>query len=101
MYLNKNTLRTAANNYNSVILKPFDAIMDVAGFDAVMALCETFGGTKVYIPSYKKIFRACLEREAMDDMKNRNISTPEICRKYGFSERYVENLKKQMENASS
>jgi Mor family transcriptional regulator len=62
--LNKSVLRDVANKHPTLILAPYDVIMEQHGIDAVFSFSEYLGGRNVYIPSSKTIFQKCLEQEA-------------------------------------
>ncbi len=88
--MNEDVLRQAALNHKTDIIKPFDAIMDVVGFDSVYALCNYFGGTSVYIPQPRFIFHRCLELEAINEYNGRNCKA--LAHKYGMSEPHLRKL---------
>lgn len=76
-------LRTVAMRHKDEILSPYDAIIEMDGFEAVCAFCDLFGGATVYIPNKRKIFQRCLELEAMKEFDGGNYMT--LKQKYGFS----------------
>jgi len=88
--MDKHIIRLAAQRHPDAILQPFDALMGMEGVDAIYTLCENIGGATVYIPSVRKIFAACLEKEAMREFDGYNYE--KLARKYGFSERHLRRL---------
>jgi len=64
--------------------------MGLEGFDAIYALCENLGGATIYVPSARKIFAGCLEKEALKEFNGYNIDT--LAKKYGFSDRHLRRM---------
>jgi Mor family transcriptional regulator len=85
--MNSDTLRSIAKKYPGDILKPYDDIMNMDGFDAICAFSEYLSGRTIYIPSKKTIFIRCLERAAQKDFDGTNF--PILTRRYGLSERHL------------
>jgi Mor family transcriptional regulator len=85
--MNQLLLKKTAKKHQSVVLEPFDALMEMAGFDAVCALSDLMSGCSLYIPSKKAIFQRCLEMEAMKEFNGVNL--PAIAKKYGLSVRHM------------
>ena len=88
--MDKTTLRQVALKHQSEIMQPYDAIMDLQGFDAICAFAEYLGGTTVYIPNLKTIFAKCLALEAKRHFDGQNYY--ELCRRYGISERQLRRI---------
>ena len=88
--MNKQILRQAALRHPSSILQPYDALMGLEGFDAIYALCENLGGATIYVPSARKIFAACLEKEAAREFDGYNYDA--LAKKYGFSGRHLRRM---------
>ena len=85
--MDKHTLRQAAERHPTSILQPYDALMGLEGFDAIYALCENLGGATIYVPSIRKIFAQCLEKEAALEFNGYNYEA--LAKKYGFSDRHL------------
>jgi Mor family transcriptional regulator len=83
--MNDALLRRVATKYRNDILQPYDAIMELDGFEAICAFSEYFNGTSVYVPTKKTIFQHCLERAAYKEFDGTNF--PALVRKYGLSNR--------------
>ncbi|MCL2189904.1 MAG: hypothetical protein FWC16_12985 [Defluviitaleaceae bacterium] len=83
-------LRRAAARHPSLVLEPFDAIMEQYGFDAVCMIIDCFGGSTVYIPGRHTVFRGCLEKEAINNFNGSNYQA--LSRKYGISERHMRRM---------
>ena len=90
--MNKSILREAAKNYPGLVLPPYDAIINLDGFDAVCAFSELLGGTTVYVPSCRSIFSACLLAQAKKEFDTKNVSLVALARKYGFTERHLRKI---------
>jgi len=90
--MNKHIIRQAAQLHPESILQPYDALMGMEGFDAIYTLCENIGGATVYVPSVRKMFFACLEKEAKREFNGYNYES--LARKYGFSERHLRRILK-------
>ena len=90
--MEKHILRQAAQRHPSDILQPYDALMNLEGFDAIYALCENLGGATVYVPSARKIFTECLTKEALREFNGYNYKS--LAMKYGFTERHMRRLLK-------
>jgi len=79
--MDKHILRQAAQRHPSSILQPFDAIC---------AICENLGGATIYVPSARKIFFGCLEKEAAQEFNGYNYKA--LAKKYGFSDRHLRRM---------
>ena len=90
--MNKHILRQAAQRHPAAILQPYDVLMGLEGFDAIYALCEQLGGGTVYVPSARKMFADCLDKEAMLEFNGYNCDA--LAKKYGFSVRHMKRLVK-------
>ena len=88
--MDEGALRQAAQRYQEDILPPYDAIMEMDGFDAICAFSRTFSGTSVYVPSLRTIFCQCLENDILRLYNGTNLR--QLVRQYGFSERHVRAL---------
>jgi Mor family transcriptional regulator len=91
--MNERTVKQAALRYQDCILQPYDAMMDMDGFDAICTFSKTFGGTSVYVPSVRTIFGQCLEKDMLNAWNGANVR--ELVQKYGFSERHIRDLIKR------
>ena len=83
--MNDTLLRRVANQYRDDILQPYDAIMDLDGFEAICAFSDFFNGSSVYVPTKKTIFQHCLERAAYKEFDGTNFKA--LSRKYGLCNR--------------
>jgi len=88
--MDKSILRQAALRHPELILQPYDALMDMSGFDAIYTLCENVGGATVYVPSARKMFAECLTKEARREFNGYNFDA--LAKKYGFSSRHLRRL---------
>ena len=88
--MNEREMREVARKHQDLILPPYDAMMDMDGFDAICAFSRTFSGTSVYVPSMRTILGQCLEKEMLNMYNGANVR--ELVQRYGFSERHVRKL---------
>lgn len=91
--MNKETLRESAMRHPGAVLPPFDAIMNLDGFDAICAIAEHLGGRNTYVPSLRTIFGRCLEADARREYNgSRSKSLAALSQKYGYTERHLRRL---------
>ena len=64
---------------------PFDGFYRAAGFTALCACADFFGGTSLYIPSKGNLFKGCMQNAFAREYDGYNLR--EACRKFGLSER--------------
>jgi len=88
--MNKSTIIKAAQRHPEAVLHPFDALVGTEGFDTIYTLCEIIGGATIYIPSTRKIFAQCLEKEALREFNGYNHEA--VARKFGFSDRHLRRI---------
>ena len=82
-------LKEAALKHRNLILSPYDAIMDVVGYEGISVISEYLGGSTVYIPTVKRIFYNCL----MEELNQRfDGDYRALARNFGVSERHVRRL---------
>ena len=91
--MNDNLLKEVAMRYQEHILPPYDAMIDMDGFEAICELVRNFGSSSVYVPSLRTIFGQCLELDMMEHYNGTNVR--ELVKKYGYSEKFVRNLIKR------
>jgi len=89
-FMDKALLRKIALNHPHDILRPYDMLIGLDGFDAICALSAQVGGFAVYIPATRTIFAKCLEHEARKEYNGRNIA--ELARRYGYTERHMRRI---------
>ncbi|MCU9809852.1 transcriptional regulator [Paraclostridium sp. AKS46] len=65
----------------------FENIAIEIGIDRVKALFKEFGGTSVYFPTEKMIYKEARDREIIEDFNGFNVK--ELASKYRMSESYV------------
>ena len=66
----------------------------VIGIDALLKLCNAFGGTPIYLPKIEEIRRPALYRQIKKEYLESELSMGAIARKYGVSESTVYRLVK-------
>lgn len=65
----------------------FENIAMELGIDRVKALFKEFGGTSVYFPTEKMIYKEARDREIIEEFNGFNVK--ELASKYRMSESYV------------
>ena len=65
----------------------FENIAIEIGIDRVKALFKEFGGTSVYFPTEKMIYKDARDREIIEEFNGFNVK--ELASKYRMSESYV------------
>jgi len=80
----------AATAYPNEILEPFDNYYQLAGFKALCHLVDEFGGTALYIPKTKAIFKNCLINVIKEEYDGKNIK--KLAHKYDYSVNGLRNL---------
>ena len=62
----------------------------MAGFKVLYILSDEFGGTTLYIPNNKTIFRGCLADMIKAEYNGKNIK--ELAKEYGYSANGIKKL---------
>jgi len=88
--MDKRAIKDAALRHQDLILQPFGKIMNMDGFDAIAEFARVFGGSNVYIPSIRTIFKECIEHDILYLYTGKNLR--ELVKMYGFSERHIRNI---------
>ena len=68
----------------------FENIAMRVGIDITKVLFEEFGGTSVYFPTEKMIYKEARDREIIDGFDGGNVK--ELACKYKMSESYVRSI---------
>ena len=89
-----NKYEKAATAYPENILQPFDEFYKAAGFNALYSLSDEFGGSTLYIPKTKTIFRDCLINLIRAEYNGKNIK--ELAKKYDYSINGIKKLIKDL-----
>jgi len=94
--MSENTiLKDVAFRHKEHILFPYSTMVDMSGFDAIYTFAQEFGGSSIYVPNLRTIFKNCIEKEIATQLKSKNAR--ELAKLYNFSERHIRNL---MQNIS-
>ena len=88
--INKVIVKNAAEKHHDSILAPFGVMVELGGFEAVYALINDFGGSDFYVPTKKKVFGQCLEKDLLEKYDGTNAKR--LAKMYGFTERHVQQL---------
>ena len=89
----KSVVREAAEKYHDAILPPFGTMICRGGFEAVYGLINEYSGDDIYIPTKKKVFGQCLEKDLLEKYDGTNAKR--LAEIYGFSVRHVKQLVKR------
>jgi len=92
--INRQLLKKAALNFPDKIRYPFDAMIDLDGFDAICAMSDVMGGATIHIPQLRQIFHGCLIEQAKVDYFETGMHLAILARKYGYTERTMRKLLK-------
>lgn len=68
----------------------FENIAMEIGIDRVKALFKEFGGTSVYFPTEKMIYKDARDREIIEKFNGFNVK--ELASKYNMSESYIRSI---------
>lgn len=68
----------------------FENIAIEIGIDRVKALFKEFGGTSVYFPTEKMIYKDARDREIIEKFNGFNVK--ELASKYNMSESYIRSI---------
>ena len=68
----------------------FENIAMEIGIDRVKALFKEFGGTSVYFPTEKMIYKEARDREIIEKFNGFNVK--ELASKYNMSESYIRSI---------
>ncbi|SCJ46937.1 Uncharacterized conserved protein [uncultured Clostridium sp.] len=71
----------------------FENIANKLGIEKVKWLFEEFGGTSVYFPTEKMIYKESRDREIFNEFNGFNIK--ELANKYNMSESYIRAIIRQ------
>jgi len=83
-------IRESAMLHQSLILHPYDKIINMNGYEAICTFAEEFGGGSIYVPSLRTIFKHCIEKEILNRYNGKNIRS--LAKEYKFSERNIRNM---------
>ena len=81
--MNKEMLKNAATKHPGSVLRPFDALMEKIGFDSLYEIIDEFGGSIIYIPAKRKVFKGCLMNEIHSEFDGENYRY--LAKKYDYS----------------
>jgi len=88
--MNRSVLSIIAEKHRDKIIKPYDAIFEECGLDAILAYCGHFGGLTVYMPSVRRIFGSCIAHEVRSEFNGMNYKALAI--KYDVCESYIRKI---------
>ena len=88
--MNKIFLQDLVKNHSEQIKYPFDNILNIIGFNALCSLIEEFGGSSIYNPTTKSLFRNCIAAQIKKEFNGGNYR--ELAVKYGLCERTIRNI---------
>ena len=85
-----NSYEKAAEMYPDEIPEPFDSFYKSAGFKALYYLVDGHGGTSIYIPKTKALFKNCLINAIREEYNGENIK--ELAKDYDYSVNGIKNI---------
>lgn len=91
--MDKTLLHRVAHLHPKEVMQPFDTLLGIAGFDAMLEFAEQFDGDTIYVPSVRTIFSRCLEIEIRKEFTGSNYI--QLARKYGYTIRQVRRMVKK------
>ena len=72
------------------IMYPYNLLIDIMGYEGICALVAEFGGSAIYVPTYRRLFSGCLMHEIIEEYNGTNIKS--LCRKYGYCEKTIRDI---------
>ena len=67
-----------------------DKFRGILNEQAIIALCETYGGERLYIPDDANILRAYRDQSIINDYGKKSV--PELAREHGLSVRWIHKI---------
>lgn len=86
----KEICRKLAEKDPESIIYPFDELMEYMGFEGVYALSQKFGGTTLYIPRPRKLFKDKLDELIRQEFDGGNYS--KLALKYELCDKSIRNI---------
>lgn len=83
-------LKEIVNEFNQDVLPPFNNIIHVVGFESLCAIADEFGGTNIYIPSKKNLFKRCIAKQIKKEFNGGNVKA--LCKKYDLCQTTVRQI---------
>lgn len=65
---------------------------DIVGEEKFLEIVKMYGGSNVYIPTYKSVIRNCRNREIISRFNG--VNTAQLSREYGISVTHIKNIVK-------
>jgi Mor family transcriptional regulator len=88
--MDKKTLKDVVLNNPGKVVSPFDGLLGLDAYDAVCALLDFYGGSTVYIPTKRNVFRKCIESAVRREFNGQNFR--DLLVKYGYSESHMRKI---------
>jgi Mor family transcriptional regulator len=89
--VDKTTLYRLVNDFPEGILIPYDEMVLTDGIDAVCTFARYYGGSTVYVPRLRHIFRDAVRSEIVKRYRD-GEALRDLAREYGYNERMVQNM---------
>ena len=95
MSINKQykTYEDAAETFPESIMQPYGEMVQTVGFKAIYLLAEEYGGTTVYIPKKKTIFKDCIAEKIKQEYTGYNVK--HLAQKYDYSMKGIRQILKE------
>lgn len=88
--------KVIASNNLGLVSEHFKDILELIGFDAFFKLIFYFGGSQIYLPTFKSMFKECIKKELVEEYNGSNMYSLSV--KYGISERVIRNWVRELNN---
>ena len=86
------SIKSAAEKYSNLIKPPFDTLTERIGIDNLFVLIEEYGGSMIYIPTKKTLFKNCFVKAILSEFDGKNYK--HLAGKYDYSIKGIRNLLK-------
>lgn len=83
------SIKNAVENWDSTLDYPYNLLYDIIGYDGIETICNSIGGTTLYIPSLQHMFKAAIIDQMQKDFNGTNYR--DMALSYGLTERTVRN----------
>lgn len=86
----KNVYERLVYESPDMLAYPFNEIIDEIGFEGIYLLSEKFGGSTVYVPKFRKIFKEQIDNAIRNEFDGNNYV--KLALKYKLCERSIRNI---------
>lgn len=86
----KKLYKKIAKRNKGQVAYPFNEIIDEIGIDNIILLSEHFGGSSIYIPKIRYLFKTQIDEAIKNEFDGGNYV--ELAEKYGLCEKSIRNI---------